>query len=230
MTIKEAQSIVGTLSRPSKMPCHGYSIPAKECFVGGKMHNVPNSICSDCYALKGRYMFPNVIDAMYKRFESLTDSRWVETISFLINKKEKSGFFRWHDSGDLQGVWHLEKIVQVARNLPHIQFWLPTREYVDRGDGVTVVQDWIAENGPKSWGGAILQGAIGSFPKNLTVRLSALMFNAKGPESIAKRLKLTFSGAGDEGFDCPASLQKNSCGDCRACWDQKCQTITYKKH
>ena len=56
MKIKDIESTVGTLSAPSKMPCFSFSIPAKLCITGQKLRDVKNSICSKCYALKGRYV------------------------------------------------------------------------------------------------------------------------------------------------------------------------------
>ena len=63
---KQAEAIVGTLSKPSKMPGYAYSTPAKRCIIGQKMRQVAGSICAFCYALKGRYVFPNVQAAMAK--------------------------------------------------------------------------------------------------------------------------------------------------------------------
>lgn len=208
-TSKQAEAIVHTLSAPSKMPGHAYSIPAFRCKVGSLLRKVKGSICSKCYALKGRYVFQNVIDAMEKRFNSLTHPLWVEAMTFLINKKEKSGFFRWHDSGDLQDVGHLSKIVEVAKNLPHIKFWLPTREYA-------IVSDYLE--------------AFKTLPENLCIRLSAYMIDGKTPDSVAQRLGVQVSGVTKEGFTCPAPKQNNSCGDCRACWDRSVYCVSYKQH
>ena len=209
LTIKLAEGRVGSLSTPSKMPGFGYSTPAEDCIKGSKMRTVVDSICSFCYALKGRYVFPNVKKAMKKRLKSLNQLDWVDMMVFMINKREKTGFFRWHDSGDVQGVWHLEKIAEVARRLPHIQFWLPTREYF-------FVREWMA---------------LGRKPDNLIIRLSALMMDGAPPVSLAKRLGLTTSGAKTDGsFTCPASEQGNECKDCRACWDDTVENIDYKKH
>jgi hypothetical protein len=36
--------------------------------------------------------------------------------------------FRWHDSGDVQDVDHLEKIFEVCRLTPSKRHWMPTRE------------------------------------------------------------------------------------------------------
>jgi hypothetical protein len=209
ITIKAIQEIVGSLSKPSKMPCHGYSTPAKRCIVGQLMRNVIGSVCNKCYALKGRYVFPDVLVAMEKRFQSLTNPLWVELMTALIAKQEKSGFFRWHDSGDIQGTWHLEKIVQIARNLPHIKFWLPTREYAFVGDYLTTNE----------------------LPENLTIRLSALMIDGKAPDAIAKKNGLVVSGVSDNSsYNCPAPSQGNFCKDCRACWNKDVYCVAYKKH
>lgn len=206
---KQAEAIVGTLSKPSKMPGYAYSTPAKRCIIGQKMRKVAGSICAFCYALKGRYVFKNVQLAMEKRFASLTNSLWVEAITFLIGNA-KNPHFRWHDSGDLQGIWHLEKIVQVAKNLPHISFWLPTREY-------SFVSEYIEKGG--------------EVPANLTIRLSALMMDGPAPVGIAQRLGLCVSGASKLGnFNCPSSKQGNKCADCRKCWDKNEFAIDYKKH
>jgi len=89
---KEAEKIVGTLSKPSKMPGFAYSTPAKHCLIGQKMRKVAGSICAFCYALKGRYVFPNVMAAMEKRFKSLADPLWVKAISYLIGKTKNSIF------------------------------------------------------------------------------------------------------------------------------------------
>ena len=145
---------------------------------------------------------------MKKRLESLERLDWIDTMVQLISRKEKSGFFRWHDSGDLQGVWHLEKIAEVARRLPSIKFWLPTREY-------KIVSDWIK---------------FCTKPRNLTIRLSAFMIDGPAPVAVAKRLGLTTSGAKKTGFSCPSSQQGNQCGDCRACWDEAVTNVDYKPH
>jgi len=174
-----------------------------------KLRNVAGSICSKCYALKGMYVFPVVKAALLRRYENLNHPQWVEAMAFLINKTEKSGFFRRHDSGDIQSVEHLARIVEVCKLTPTISHWLPTREYA-------MVSEYVAK--------------FGTFPANLTVRLSALMIEGTAPESIASRLGLTTSGVSKVGFTCPASKQDNACGDCRACWNQKVSNVSYKQH
>jgi len=174
-----------------------------------KLRKVAGSICSKCYALKGMYGFPVVKAALEKRFASLSNPLWVGAMTFLVGKVEKSGFFRWHDSGDIQSVAHLNNIVEVAKQTPHVQHWIPTREY-------SFVSQWLAANG--------------AFPANLTVRLSSLMLEAAPPVSIASRLGLTTSGVSKAGFSCPAPNQENKCGDCRACWNKQVSNVNYKQH
>ena len=208
MTMKESEQICGPLSKPSKMPCYGYSIPAVRCKIGAKMRNIKGSVCSKCYALKGRYVFKIVANAMEKRFLSLKNPLWVTAISNLILLKEKSGFFRWHDSGDLQGVWHLKKIVEIAEKLPQIKFWLPTREY-------KIVKEYLDTHH--------------SFPNNLTVRLSGLWLDGSFPTVLQNPYGLPVSGACKTNFNCPSFKQNGKCLSCRHCWDKRTKII-YKQH
>lgn len=209
MTLKQAIEFVGGFSAPSKIPCQGFSIPAWLCKTGGKLREVSGSACSKCYALKGRYGFPNVKNALQRRFERIFDAAWVDAMTIAIGGTESSGFFRWHDSGDIQSLEHLQKIVQIAKNLPHITFWLPTREY-------SMVGDYVKKHG--------------AFPENLTVRLSAFMLEGKAPIAIAQKYGAVASGVSKDGFTCPSSNQGNKCLTCRACWDRNVPVVTYKQH
>ena len=79
--------------------------------------------------MKGYYPTPIVKNAMERRLNSLSNPEWVNGMVQAIARMESSGYFRWHDSGDLQSLTHLENIAEVAKRLPEIKFWLPTREY-----------------------------------------------------------------------------------------------------
>ena len=103
MKTDEAWKLVGGLSKPSKMPGWSIGLPAKECKTGGKLQKVPGSVCFDCYALKGCYVFKVVQDAQYRRLRALQDPQWVKAMTHLINSK-KPDVFRWHDSGDVQDL------------------------------------------------------------------------------------------------------------------------------
>jgi len=126
-----------------------------------------------------------------------------------ISGTEGSGFFRWHDAGDLQGAWHLAMIAEVCRRLPSIRFWLPTRE-------VGFLGEYIA-------GG-------GTIPSNLNVRISALMVDGPTPDAVAQRYGATVSAVSSSAGDCKAPDQGGKCLSCRACWDRAVPCVTYKKH
>ena len=61
MKTSEAWKLVGGLSKPSKMPGWSIGIPAAECKTGSKLRLIPKSVCADCYALKGCYVFKVVV-------------------------------------------------------------------------------------------------------------------------------------------------------------------------
>ena len=125
MNKKEANKITGGLSAPGKMPEGSYNLPATACQTGAKLREIPGTPCWGCYAFKGRYNFPNVKDALTRRLESLGHRDWVQAMAVLIKGKK---FFRWHDSGDLQGPKHLTNIFEVCKRTPETSHWLPTQE------------------------------------------------------------------------------------------------------
>ena len=125
MLKKEARLITGGLSAPSKMPGPAFNLPAQACITGAKLVKVPGSVCAGCYALKGRYRFPNVKEALSRRLASLTHPQWIPAMVVLI---DNTPWFRWHDSGDLQSVQHLINIFEVCKLTPQVEHWIPTRE------------------------------------------------------------------------------------------------------
>jgi len=154
MLKKEAKEITGGLSKPSKMPGPSYNLPAQACITGAKLAKVPGTVCYGCYALKGRYRFSNVRQALARRLESLPHPRWVEAMTALISGEE---VFRWHDSGDLQSVEHLKRIFEVCKATPETSHWLPTRE------------------------AKFLPLSTDSIPKNLIIRVSGTKVNGAAP-------------------------------------------------
>ena len=87
MKTDQALKIVGGLSRPSKIPGWCYGLPAAECKTGSKLQKVKGSTCSNCYALKGCYVFKVVQAAQYRRLKSIKNPGWVSAMAFLINSK-----------------------------------------------------------------------------------------------------------------------------------------------
>lgn len=219
---------VGSLSSPGKMPCHSYGLPAAECNVGSKLRAASTAerptVCGDCYALKGSYRkYPEVIPAQYRRLETvraaLADDTvradWLAAMVTLIAwHSRESRVFRWHDSGDIQSVAHLQLIVDVADALPWVRFWIPTRE-------AGILATW--------------QRANGAFPANLNVRQSAALVD-HFPDPKRAIQGRTFSAVAKnasypkESHACPAYKQNGECGSCRACWDTNVPIVVYPLH
>jgi len=197
----QLKSITGGLSKPSKMPGFSYNLPATKCITGAKLVKIPGSVCSGCYALKGRYRFPNVKDAMQRRLEALDHPLWTQAMATSI-LETKSEFFRWHDSGDLQSLDHLLKIFWVCRLTPGVKHWLPTRE--------AFIISRISEK---------------DVPKNLIIRLSAHKVDGKASTFWPWTSTVVTSEK-----TCPAAEQDNKCKDCRACWDRNIPNVAYGKH
>lgn len=203
-TLKQAEAVAGKLGKPSKMPGYAYGIPARHCPMGSILVKLKGSVCSNCYALKGRYVFKNVQRAQEVRFASLKHPLWIDAMVYMIKKRE-CDYFRWHDSGDLQGLWHLENIVEIARQCPKTRFWVPTRE-------VRVVRQYLS--------------AHGAFPANLVVRVSGAMIDGQAPASFQH----TSTVVSTEPPTCPAYTQGGVCGPCRACWDPGVGNVSYPRH
>lgn len=215
LPLKALLQIVGGMSSPSKMPCYGYSLPAAYCPIGVILAAKNGTVCSKCYALKGRYVFPNVQRAMLRRFAALRDAnRWVAAMVLILRRrlwtmkpgsKTDHRYFRWHDSGDLQSVAHLRNIAMVHYLVPGVHGWLPTREY------------------------ATLREAQADLPPNLTARASAHKVDEQAP-SIFRHTSMVLDKASlpDGVSRCPAPTQGNACLDCRACWTAP--SIAYHIH
>ena len=205
-TKKQAEAICGKLSYPSKMPGPAYSVPNSACKTGGKLRQVQGSVCEKCYAGRNNYLWPAVQQSMATRLASITHPLWVAAIAFLI---EDSGcyHFRWHDSGDLQSMEHLEKICTVARWLPGVGFYLPTKEKA-------LVKRYLRNK---------------EFPPNLVVRVSAAMIDGDIPDGVP-HASVVVRSTKPESNVCPAKLQDNKCGECRACWDPRVNVVYYPYH
>jgi len=206
----QAIQITGGLSKPSKMPCPSYSIPASLCKTGSKLAKVKNSVCEGCYALKGFYRMPNVQRSLKNRFNKILKPEWVNAMALLI-KSSGTAFFRFHDSGDIQSVKHLKQIAQVARKTKDVKFWMPSREF-------NIIKEYKKSH---------------KIPKNLLIRLSSHMVDQRlktnQPNSMVVS-KNNIDNLDKDVYLCPSSKQGNKCLDCRACWSSKVKTVAYIKH
>lgn len=240
---------IGGLSNPSKMPGYSYSIPARYCITGAKLARIPGTVCFDCYALGGCYLFASTVSAMERRWQIIMGAmhnpgKRIDFINAFVRvlrarferdrRARERGktpvqdcrYFRWHDSGDLQGIAHLEIIAEIAAQLPQVSFWLPTRE-------AATVRAYLKRHG--------------TFPSNLVVRVSASKIDGKAPEGFphvsgvhsvkgsppaGMRECQAFRTTAD-GTDRPDLIgtpEVGYCGDCRACWDPEISGESYPLH
>ena len=220
----DRHSIGGSLGYPSKMPGTAYGLSAHKCITGSKLAKIEGSVCHDCYALKGNYLYPSIAKAHAKRLRALKSAKWIPAMVRLLtymhslnkhgqprkgrNGEITPGWHRWHDSGDLQSMEHLAKICEVAKATPHIKHWLPTREG-------TMLKAFIK--------------AGGIIPDNLVVRLSATMIDGPAP-SWWSTTSGVWKDKPAQGHDCPARFNEGECGTCRACWSNDVPHVTYPKH
>ena len=196
------------------MPEGSYNLPAAACQTGAKLRKIPGTPCHGCYAFKFRYNFSNVKKALARRLASLDHPQWVEGMTTLVKKKKH---FRWHDSGDIQGVAHLKNIYEVCNNTPGTMHWLPTQE-----------RKFLPLNND-------------SITKNLLIRLSNAKNDTKPglswdhwstvvtPRPFWK-LGLWFNKLFRIKGKCFASIQGNKCLSCRACWNRDVKNVTYPQH
>lgn len=208
--LTEIDDRIGSLSKPSKMPGYAWSIPAKYCITGGKLAKIAGTSCSLCYAKRGRYVFPNVINAQEKRLRAWEDDvDWPILMAiriWLLGER----WFRWFDSGDLQSRKMLEDINYVAKQTEgHVKHWLPTQERV-------------------------IVGVFGATAPNLTIRISGSKLDSvrssKIPNTVSSFVVANFDKLSNEVYKCPSKLQGNKCQDCRACWDASVPIVAYHLH
>ena len=212
MNKKQAHEVHGGLTQTSKMPCQSYSLPTIACITGFRMREIAGSICSDCYADKGNYRkySNNIEPAQHARLESINDELWVDAMVVSIGADK---YFRWHDSGDIQSIEHLEKIADVARATPHCMHWLPTREY-------GIVSAFTAQY---------------DMPDNLIIRLSAMFTDRPVvvPKTLQNVAGVAVSNVHSKkaiGTACNAPRQNGECRSCRACWNRKVAAVSYSIH
>jgi hypothetical protein len=216
-----------SLTTTSKMPCASWNLPAgKTCPGARKCNNAIGlaSICQGCYAdNRGNYRYTNVKNAMDLRLSWITKEDATRVVCYLTAAVYTScivsgeWLFRGHDSGDLFSEAYISQWVRVAKNLPEVDFWFPTRE-------------WVRESQVH----ALRQ--LGALP-NVALRPSAVAFNAPAPiiagfaygTSVYSDLDL----AKEHGHAiCPAVEYAGSCREakCRKCWTDKNLTICYPYH
>ena len=198
MLVKEAVKITGSMTKTKKMPGLSYSLPAWECQTGSKLRKVEGTPCFGCYALKGNYTrYPAIKKAQYRRLASLVRDSWTTA---MVAQVKRQKWFRWHDAGDVQSIDHMNKILEVVRQTPGTNHWLPTQE-----------RPYLP--------------AVETVPDNLVIRLSGSKVNGPAPTAWSHTSTVVTKGA-----TCPAPKQGGKCRECRMCWTKSVKNVSYGKH
>ena len=202
------------MTRTSKMPGLSYSLPAWECQTGAKLRKIPGTPCHGCYALKGNYTrYPAIKKAQYYRLASLVHDSWTTA---MVTQIKRHKIFRWHDAGDVQSNDHMSKILEVVRQTPNTNHWLPTQErpYLPAPERV---------------------------PSNLVIRLSGSKVDGPAPtawshtssviiKSFFWKVQLWINKIFKITGKCFAPIQGGKCKECRQCWTKSIKNVSYGKH
>lgn len=232
ITIRHAESRVGTIGFPSKMPGTSFGIPARHCATGSKLHDVADSVCSRCYALNGNYMFKSTLASQENRFQLLGNAEWRDSMVFLLRRyhglldgaihhkiePDGAGWHRWHDSGDVQSEAHLDDIVAVCEATPEIKHWLPTKE-------IALLARWL-----KARHGVGLERINDVLPANLCIRVSGSMIDGPATVRAPNTSTVHRHTAPTEADRCTAPDTDGKCATCRKCWDKTHHNTGYHLH
>lgn len=205
------------LSFTEGMDCWSFSTPAGESCPMIRADDA-SYVCHGCYAQLNRYNMPNVLDAQWVRYLWTKDclrspegqAVWIATMTEAI-RKEGGTYFRGHDSGDFFHPEYVRMWTAVARNLPAVRFWFPTRNWPHSG-----------QMGAK-WVEVLTEFA--ALP-NVVVRPSGLRYDDPAPVvpwlSDGSTVVSTVQEAERMGMVlCPKTIHHGSCesNGCRECWN-----------
>jgi hypothetical protein len=201
-------------------------------------------ICSICYAGKGRYkigMYIHIGQEAHRIWvrrlveppggPALFADEMTKAIALLNSLSDVSVakvcdplYFRIHDSGDCWTPGYLMGWIEVARRMPDLRFWMPTRT-------------WIFP--------AMRHIISGDVPRNLVIRPSALFVNSPPPmlpgcsagSMCAKGRQIDSGVVTLPGgvYDCPAYAGESihhTCAakNCRVCWEEPTVPVNYREH
>lgn len=88
-----------------------------------------SKLCSEkCYALRGRYRFPQVQQRLQWAFEQAKRRDFVDR---MVEELYRRGvlLMRWHCAGDVFSPAYARKMLEVIGRSPHTTFWAYTRSW-----------------------------------------------------------------------------------------------------
>jgi len=199
---------------PPSSPAFMYLTPeaqqrARRGLVPGVEVREEDFVCNGCYALKNNYGNANTILLMSLRMaitkKLLKRGDFVDAMVEIIGKRREGdirryekgarefhpNYFRIHDSGDFMTPEYAEAWIEIARRMPEIKFWAPTRAWALKKQSNVAFQH--------------------GYPENLTVRPSGLHFEEPPPEMVETsknaRVRLSLYNSGSQASaEVPASV------------------------
>lgn len=217
--LRSAEAITGGLSNPEKMPGFAWGLPTHACVTGSQLRDVAGSVCGRCYAHeRNRFAWGPVKAAYERRLAGIWHPQWVEAMVTTMLHRITIGepWFRWFDSGDLQAYTMGCNILEVGARTPLIHHWLQTREL--------------------KWAQQLLAQEF--IPPNVTLRVSGTMIDGLAPKGFPNSTRVLSKGykaswqrlmrsSTKDAWFCPAPLQDNKCGNCRACWNRDVRVVHF---
>lgn len=123
----------------------GFGIPAHYSFDG--MNTCPGArdCVAVCYALQGRYLMPNVVDAKHANLMASLTASFVDDIVSLLKRRRSYNVVRIHDAGDFYSQEYYNKWCDIARAMPDRIFYAYTKAlhldlYTDKPDNLRIIQ------------------------------------------------------------------------------------------
>lgn len=208
------------LSRTTSMPGSSFSLPARQSCPGAFL--VPGSICAVCYADgRHRYRWTSVQHAQVARFQwtraALAAGTFVPVLVGAIAARSEP-YFRIHDSGDFFDPTYTLAWRDIARALPAVRFWAPTRS-------------WAREGTLRPDTDPLLEAlrSLAALP-NVVIRPSALVLESPAP-CVAGLAAGSTVTADPLRVTCPKSRTVPAhCGPCRVCWEEPSLPVTHLRH
>jgi len=208
------------LSQTTSMPGHSFSLPARASCPGAFL--APGSICAVCYAdERHRYRWTSVQRTQAGRFAwtvgALATGTFVPVLVGAITARADR-YFRIHDSGDFFHPVYAFAWRDIARALPEVRFWAPTRSWALAGHRRPDTDPLLTA-----------LRVLAALP-NVVLRPSALLLEDPPPAvpGLAAGSTVTVDRAR---VTCPKSRTVPAhCGACRICWDAPELPVTHLRH
>lgn len=169
----------------------------------------------DCYALKGRFRFPNVKANMfdnYNLYKSDPTSYFRDICSCIDNGMVTYSFFRWHAAGDIVDRNYLLGMVDVANKLERTSFLVFTKKF-------ELVNEYIKE-------GNVI-------PPNLHIVFSAwgTSYTIDNPYNFPIAYVRLPSKQENVHIPLNAVSCSGNCTECLQCWHlEKGKSVVFNKH